>query len=76
MNPAPPPRSLGRSIRRFFGHFIDCKQATRLISKRQERPLGLGNRILLKLHLGWCVACVQFDRQMGFLRRAMKKYRD
>jgi hypothetical protein len=72
----PPPRSLRTSVRRFFGHFIDCKQATRLISKKQERPLGLADRILLKLHLGWCVACVRFAGQMRFLRRAMNKYRD
>jgi hypothetical protein len=63
-------------MRRFFGHLIDCKQATRLVSRRQERPLGLTDRILLKLHLGWCVACVRFDAQMRFLRRAMQKYRD
>jgi hypothetical protein len=64
------------SIRRFLGHLIDCKRATRLISMGQERPLGLADRILLKLHLGWCVACVRFNSQVRFLRHAMQKYRE
>ena len=64
------------SLRRFLGHLIDCKTATRLVSRRQERPLGPLDRLLLKLHLGWCVACVRFDAQMRFLREAMRKYRE
>jgi hypothetical protein len=62
------------SIKRALGHFITCKTATHLVSEREERPLGLADRVLLKLHLAWCVACVRFERQMRFLREAIGKY--
>ena len=64
------------SLRRTLGHLITCKHATHLVSAIQERPLGLRDRVLLKLHLGWCVACMRFERQMRFLRRALGRYRE
>ena len=64
------------SIKRALGHLITCKQATRLVSQMQDRPLGFTDRVLLKLHLGWCKACMQFERQVRFLREAMAKYRE
>ena len=64
------------SAKRFLGHLINCKTATRLVSQRQERPLGPIDRVLLKLHLGWCVACMRFEAQLGLLHKAMQKYRE
>jgi len=64
------------ALKRFLGHLINCKQATRLVSKRQDRELGPLDRILLRLHLAWCEACLRFDKQMRFLRKAMRKYRE
>jgi len=63
-------------LRRFLGHLINCRRATRLISKEQERPLGRADRLLLKLHLAWCVACLRFAGQVSFLREAMHRYRE
>jgi hypothetical protein len=63
------------SIKRALGHLITCKRATYLVSEREERPLGVVDRVLLRLHLAWCVACVRFERQLRFLRRAVDKYR-
>lgn len=62
------------SIKRALGHLITCKYATHLVSDREERPLGVVDRVLLKLHLAWCIACRRFERQMRFLREAMGKY--
>ena len=65
-----------KQIRRFFGHFITCKQATRLMSQQEDRALGPVEGLLLRLHLAWCVACLRFHAQTRFLRRAMQKYRE
>jgi Putative zinc-finger len=57
-----------------LARFINCRQAARLISDAQERPLSLRDRIKLRLHLHWCVACTRYERQVGFLRRALNRY--
>ncbi len=62
------------SIKRALGHLITCKRATHLVSEREEHPLGVMDRMLLRLHLAWCVACVRFERQIRFLRQAIGKY--
>ena len=64
------------NLRRILGHLIDCRTATRLVSKRLEGPLGPIDRLTLKLHLAWCVMCARFESQMSFLRQAMQKYRE
>jgi hypothetical protein len=63
-------------LKRVLGHLILCKDVTRLVSQMQERNLGPIERVRLKLHLDWCVACANFAKQMRFLRKAMQKYRD
>ena len=63
-------------IRKAFGHLISCKDASRLVSKREEAPLSFGQRILLRLHLSVCIACARFERQLRFLRTAMQKFRE
>ena len=58
-----------------LAHWLVCKDATRLISQLQERtPTGL-ERVRLRWHLAACDACSRFERQMAFLREAMRKYR-
>ena len=63
-------------IRKALGHMISCKDASRFVSRREDKPLSLGQRILLRLHLAVCVACTRFERQLRFLRTAMQKYRE
>jgi Putative zinc-finger len=63
-------------LKRILGHLISCRQATRLVSQLQERDLHGVERVLLRLHLAWCVACARFDAQMHFLRQAMQRYRE
>ena len=63
-------------IRRMLGHLISCKEASRLVSRREEAPLSFGQRILLRLHLSICIACTRFERQVHFLRTAMQKFRE
>ncbi len=53
---------------------LSCREASRLISESRDRPLGLGEQVTLRIHLGLCTACTRFTRQLDFLREAMKSY--
>jgi Putative zinc-finger len=59
-----------------LARFINCRQAARLMSDAQDRPLSISDRIKLRLHLHWCVACTRYARQLAFLRKALRRYRD
>jgi hypothetical protein len=61
-------------IRKALGHMISCKDASRLVSRQQDAHLSLWQRITLRLHLSVCAACTRFERQLRFLRTAMRKY--
>lgn len=52
---------------------LTCKDASHLISERQERPLGLRERLGLWLHLLICAYCRAFERQVAMLSRAMRE---
>ncbi|HEX9301805.1 MAG TPA: zf-HC2 domain-containing protein [Casimicrobiaceae bacterium] len=56
-----------------MGTLVDCKEATRLISRELDGPLPLGRRVRLRLHLLWCDACRRFERQAAYLRIAMRR---
>jgi hypothetical protein len=56
-------------------HVISCREASRLISLRQDRPLDWRERIKLRAHLFLCDVCTRFDRQVAFMREAMRRYR-
>jgi hypothetical protein len=62
-------------IRKALGHIISCKDASRLMSKREDAALSAWQRLLLRLHLSVCAACRRFERQVRFLRAAMHEYR-
>jgi hypothetical protein len=61
-------------IRKALGHIISCKDASRLVSRREDGRLSLWQRVTLRLHLSVCAACTRFERQIRFLRAAMRKY--
>ena len=56
-------------------HVVSCREASRLLSRREEQPLASIERIKLALHLRLCSACTRFARQLVFIRRAMVRYR-
>ncbi len=55
---------------------LTCKAATHLMSEALDRPLTLGERCRLYWHLLACIGCRAFRRQMRFIRRASRAYRD
>lgn len=53
---------------------LSCREASRLISERLDRDLGVAERAALRVHLAICVACTRMTRQFEFLRKAAGQY--
>ncbi|MFZ1546199.1 MAG: zf-HC2 domain-containing protein [Candidatus Nitrotoga sp.] len=53
---------------------INCRNATRLLSEAQERPLSITERMALKLHVIMCSGCQNFKDQMDTLRLMTRAY--
>lgn len=51
-----------------------CKQATRLMSLKQDRLLTLQERLSLRMHLLMCGACRECDKQFTLLHKAGKRF--
>lgn len=52
---------------------MNCNQATQLMSQAQDRPLNRRERLALKLHLMMCKGCSNYNRQLGFIRKAIRQ---
>jgi hypothetical protein len=53
---------------------INCKEASRLLSQAQERSLDRRERSALRFHLLMCSMCRNFEKQLVFIRTAMRRY--
>jgi hypothetical protein len=51
---------------------LSCKETSRLLSQREDRTLGFGERVALRVHLAICDGCRNASQQFRFLRLAMK----
>jgi hypothetical protein len=56
-------------------HRVSCRDASRLLSRREDAPLRTAERVKLALHLRVCVACTRFAQQLAFIRQALHRYR-
>lgn len=54
----------------------NCKHTSELLSQAQDRSLSLPEKIRLELHLLICDRCRNFNRQLEFMRTALRRYRD
>ncbi len=55
---------------------MKCKEASQLMSQGLDRPLGLGERIGLRLHLLICSGCRAVRHQLSFIRNVCAEWRD
>ena len=55
---------------------LSCKEVTRLVSQGEDRGLAFGERVALRLHFAICQGCRNVNRQLKFLRRAMRRLPD
>lgn len=53
---------------------ISCREATELVSRSLDAPLGWRQRLGLRVHLLACSLCRDFRRQMLFLREALRRF--
>ncbi|HEY4800800.1 MAG TPA: zf-HC2 domain-containing protein [Bacteroidia bacterium] len=53
---------------------VSCREATFLISKREERKLSFGERIHLAMHLSMCEFCKAFEKQSAFIGKQAKNF--
>lgn len=53
---------------------INCKQTHELVSQSMDKDLSLLDRMRVRLHLGICTSCSNFNGQMHLLREAMRKF--
>lgn len=53
---------------------LSCRQASELMSQEMDRPLSLGERLGLRLHVLICSACDNYRRQMRVLRDACSRF--
>ncbi|MBS0193592.1 MAG: zf-HC2 domain-containing protein [Proteobacteria bacterium] len=55
---------------------IDCRHASRLLSRREDAPLSRAQAIKLKLHLALCRHCRNVARQFAAIRLALQRLRE
>ena len=53
---------------------LNCKEVTEVCSAEMERPLRLGEQVLLRTHLMMCTGCSEYRRQLKTLRQVMQAY--
>ncbi|MBM4220683.1 MAG: zf-HC2 domain-containing protein [Gammaproteobacteria bacterium] len=53
---------------------LSCKDTSELVSRSLDEELSWRQRIAVRLHLLICGACRRFVAQMGFIRRAARRY--
>lgn len=58
-----------------IGHLLSCKDASRLLSQAEERPMTAWEQRRMRWHLAVCNMCQAFERQLAFMREAMRRYR-
>jgi hypothetical protein len=54
---------------------LTCKETTRLVLEGEDRALSLGERLVVRLHLGYCKGCTRFSNQVQLMRGAMDGWR-
>ena len=53
-----------------------CKEVTAIVVAREDRDLGLGDRLALRMHMAICEACPRFERQMLTMRNGLREWRN
>jgi predicted anti-sigma-YlaC factor YlaD len=52
---------------------MSCKEATYLLSQRQDRKLSATEAMALRFHLMMCSGCTNFGNNMAFLRKTCER---
>jgi hypothetical protein len=55
--------------------FPSCAETARRLSEAQDRPLSVGARFGVTIHLALCRFCRRYSRQLRFLRQTFVRFR-
>jgi hypothetical protein len=53
-----------------------CREVAALLVAREDRALGLADRLALRMHMAICDTCPRFERQMLSLRNSLQQWRN
>jgi hypothetical protein len=53
-----------------------CKQVAALVVAREDRALGLGDRVSLRMHMWICSTCPKFEGQVLGMRNSLRQWRN
>lgn len=53
-----------------------CREVAAILVAREDRKLGLGDRLALRIHMVICDACPRFERQMLTMRNSLARWRN
>lgn len=53
-----------------------CREVAAILVAREDRALGLADRVALRLHMVICDACPRFERQMLTMRNSLQRWRN
>jgi len=53
-----------------------CREVAALLVAREDRALGLADRLALRMHMAICDTCPRFERQMLNLRNSLQQWRN
>ena len=54
---------------------LTCQETARLVLEGEDRTLPLGERVLVRVHLGMCKGCTRFTQQVRLMHAAMNGWR-
>jgi hypothetical protein len=53
-----------------------CREVAAILIAREDRHLGLADRLALRLHMAVCNTCPLFERQILTMRNSMHQWRN
>jgi len=53
-----------------------CREVAAILVAREDRDLGLADRLALRIHMVMCDACPKFERQMLTMRNGLRQWRN
>ena len=52
-----------------------CREVAAILVAREDRSLGLSDRLALRIHMAMCDACPKFERQILTMRSGLRAWR-
>ena len=53
-----------------------CREVAAILVAREDRNLGLADRLALRIHMVECDACPKFEHQMLSMRQGLRQWRN